>query len=147
MLQNSKKQKIGYLGLSMRNWWISPWAQNILGLESSLVLLKIKDDPRREIESSPLEKDSNLEPKEIREEECSQLLVKLYKQQYPTGGQARSKNKFINSIFHELVRPSASISLSLSEFCKTHPLEVNLFPVKIKQLASAGRVKHSVRKW
>ena len=32
-------------------------------------------------------------------------------QQYPTGGQGRGKNEFINSTFHQLDRPSACISI------------------------------------
>ena len=34
-----------------------------------------------------------------------------------------------------------------SEFWKIHPLVVNLFPEKIKQLPKAGRVKHFVKNW
>ena len=37
--------------------------------------------------------------------------------------------------------------LSASEFCKTHPLVVNLFLVKFKQLSKPGRVKHFVKNW
>ena len=32
-------------------------------------------------------------------------------QQYPTGGQGRGKNEFINSTFHQLNRPSVCISI------------------------------------
>ena len=42
------------------------------------------------------------------------------RQQYPTGGQV---------------------------FCKIHPLVEDIFPVKIKQLPKAGRVKHFVKNW
>ena len=34
-----------------------------------------------------------------------------------------------------------------SEFWKIHPLVVNLFPEKIKQLPKAGRAKHFVKNW
>ena len=37
--------------------------------------------------------------------------------------------------------------LSPSEFCKIHSLVLNLFPVKIKQLPSADRVKHFLKNW
>ena len=59
-------------------------------------------------------------------------------QPYPTGGQGRGMNLSI--------APSIS-SMDLlfpSEFCKIHPLVVNLFPVKIKQLPSADRVKYFI---
>ena len=48
-----------------------------------------------------------------------------------------------------LIAPSISKTdlLSPSEFCKIYPLVVNLFPTKIKQLPSAGRVKHFVKNW
>ena len=48
-----------------------------------------------------------------------------------------------------LIAPSINSMdlLSPSEFFKLHPLVVNLFPVKIKQLPSAGRVKHFVKNW
>ena len=47
-----------------------------------------------------------------------------------------------------LIGPSiSSTDLSASKFCKIHPLEVNLYPVKIKQLPKAGRVKHFVKNW
>ena len=48
-----------------------------------------------------------------------------------------------------LIAPSINSMdlLSPSEFFKIHPLVVNLFPVKIKQLRSAGRVKHFVKNW
>ena len=52
-------------------------------------------------------------------------------QQNPTGGQRRGKNEFVNSTFHQLGRV----------FCKIYPLVANSFPVKIKQLPKAGRVK------
>ena len=39
---------------------------------------------------------------------------------------------------------SSTDLLSASVFCKIHPLVANLFPVKIKQLHKAGRVKHFV---
>ena len=42
---------------------------------------------------------------------------------------------------------SSTDLLLASEFCKIHPLVVNLFPVKIKQLPKAGRVKHFVKNW
>ena len=37
--------------------------------------------------------------------------------------------------------------LPASVFCKIHPLVVNLFPVKIKQLPKAGRMKKFVNNW
>ena len=48
-----------------------------------------------------------------------------------------------------LIAPPVSSTdlLSPSEFCKIHPLVVNLFPVKIKQLPSASTVKHFVKNW
>ena len=48
-----------------------------------------------------------------------------------------------------LIAPSISSTdlLSASVFCKIHPLVANLFPVKIKQLPKAGRVKHFVKEW
>ena len=48
-----------------------------------------------------------------------------------------------------LIAPSISSTdlLSQSGFCKIHPFVVNLFPVKIRQLPSAGRVKHFVKNW
>ena len=48
-----------------------------------------------------------------------------------------------------LIAPSISSTdlLSASKFSKIHPLVVNLFPVKIKQLPKAGRVKHFVKNW
>ena len=60
-------------------------------------------------------------------------------QQYPTGGQARGMNL--------LIRPSITSTdlLSPSESCKIHPLVMTLFPVKIKQLPSADRVKYFVK--
>ena len=39
---------------------------------------KLEDCPWREIEGSPFEKVSYLEPEKIGKEECSQLLVKPY---------------------------------------------------------------------
>ena len=77
MLQHSRRQRTCYLDLSMRNLWLSSWAQKI-DPKSSLVLWKIKDHPRREIEVSPFEKAPYLEPEEIRTEERFQLLVKSY---------------------------------------------------------------------
>ena len=49
-----------------------------------------------------------------------------------------------------LIAPSISLTdliLSPSEFCKIHPLVVNLFLVKIKQRSSAGRIKYFVKNW
>ena len=48
-----------------------------------------------------------------------------------------------------LIAPSISSTelLSASVLCKIHPLVANLFPVKIKQLSKAGRVKHFVKNW
>ena len=48
-----------------------------------------------------------------------------------------------------LIAPSISSTdlLCPSEMYKLHPLIVNLFPVKIKQLPSASRVKHFVKNW
>ena len=49
-----------------------------------------------------------------------------------------------------LIAPSISLTdliLSPSEFCKMHPLVVNLFLVKIKQRSSAGRIKYFVKNW
>ena len=48
-----------------------------------------------------------------------------------------------------LIAPSISSTdlLCASEFFKIHPLVVNSFPVKIKQLPKAGRVKHFVKNW
>ena len=37
-------------------------------------------------------------------------------QQYPTGGQGRSKNEFINSTFHQLDGPSACTSILQNKF-------------------------------
>ena len=42
---------------------------------------------------------------------------------------------------------SSTDLLPASVFCKIHPLVANLFPVKIKQLPKAGRVKHFVKNW
>ena len=39
----------------------------------------------------------------------------------------------------------SSTDQSPSEFCKIHPLVVNLLPVKIKQLPRAGRAKYFVK--
>ena len=48
-----------------------------------------------------------------------------------------------------LIAPSISSTdlLFPSQFCKIHPLVVNLFPVKIKQLPSACKVNHFVKNW
>ena len=48
-----------------------------------------------------------------------------------------------------LIVPSISSKalLPASVFCKIHPLVANSFPVKIKQLPKAGRVKHFVKNW
>ena len=56
--------------------------------------------------------------------------------------QAISKNEFRNSTFHQLHEASASIRI-----LPIHSLAVNLFPVKINQVASAGRLKHFVKNW
>ena len=77
MLQHSRRQRTCYLDLSMRNLWLSSWAQKI-DQKSSLVLWKIKYHPRREKEVSPFEKAPYLEPEEIRTEERFQLLIKSY---------------------------------------------------------------------
>ena len=63
-------------------------------------------------------------------------------QQYPAGGQGRVRMNL-------LIGPSISSGdlLSASEFCKVHLLIANLFPVKVKQLPKADRVKHFVRNW
>ena len=37
--------------------------------------------------------------------------------------------------------------LSPSEFCKIHPLVVNLSPVKSKHMPSVGGMKHFVTNW
>ena len=46
-----------------------------------------------------------------------------------------------------LIAPSISSTdlLSPSQFFKMHPLAMNLIPVKMKHMPSAGRVKHFVK--
>ena len=100
--------------------------------KSSLVLGKVKAHLKREVEGNLFKKVSYLEPEKIRGEECSQLLVTLQE----------DKEGRMNL----LIAPSISLTdlLSPSEFCKIHPLVVNLFPVKLEQLPSAGRMKHFI---
>ena len=62
-----------------------------------------------------------------------------FQQQYPTGGQAISKSKFIINTFHQ-----PKDFLFPSEFRKIHSLAVDLSLVKIKQLPSVDRVKNFV---
>ena len=106
--------------------------------KSSLVLGKVKAHLRREVEGSLFKKASYLEPEKIRGEECSQLLVK------PCHNNKLQEDK--EGRMNLLIAPSISSTdlLSPSEFCKIHPLVVNLFPVKLKQLPSAGRMKHFI---
>ena len=80
-----------------------------------MVLQKIKDRPRREVEGSPFEKAPHLEVMKIG-------VVKFYScWSYLTGGQGRGKNEFVKSNFHQLDEPSVCISIlqntsTISEF-------------------------------
>ena len=68
-------QKTCYLDLSVRNWWRSKnRSKELFGSIKNQGSSK----ERRETEGSSFEKVPFLEPEEIRGEECSQLLVKLY---------------------------------------------------------------------
>ena len=70
-----------------------------------MVLQKIKDRPRREVEGSPFEKAPHLEVMKIG-------VVKFYScWSYLTGGQGRGKNEFVKSNFHQLDEPSVCISI------------------------------------
>ena len=73
----------------------------------------------------------------------SQLLVKHY-----NSNTLPEDKKMVR--INLLIAPSISLTdliLSPSEFCKIHPLVVNLFLVKIKQRSSAGRIKYFVKNW
>ena len=110
--------------------------------KSSLVPKYIKNCPRREVEGSPFVKAPYLEAGEIGGEEFSYLLVKPY-----NSNTLQEDKKGVR--MNLLIGPSISSAdlLSASEFCKVHLLIANLFPVKIKQLPKAGRVKHFVGNW
>ena len=75
MLQHFRRKITFYLGLSMRNWWLCPRAQNV-DQKSSLVLQKVMNHAKGEKEGNHFEKDPYLEPEKIVGKECSQLLVK-----------------------------------------------------------------------
>ena len=75
-----------------------------------------------------------------RGEECSQLLFKPY-----NNNTIQEDKQGVR--LYLIIAPSISSTelLFQSEFCKMHPLATNLFPVKVKELPSVGRVKHFVR--
>ena len=97
-----------------------------------------KEGSRRQ----PFVKAPYLEAGEIGGEEFSYLLVKPY-----NSNTLQEDKKGVR--MNLLIGPSISSAdlLSASEFCKVHLLIANLFPVKIKQLPKAGRVKHFVGNW
>ena len=84
-----------------------------------------------------MEKAPYLEPEEIGAEECSQLLVKPY-----SNNTLQEVKEGIRVNLSAAPSISSTDLLSASKLCKIHPLLVNLFPVKIKQLPKAGRMKH-----
>ena len=118
MLQHSRRQRTCYLDLSMRNLWLSSWAQKI-DQKSSLVLWKIKYHPRREKEVSPFEKAPYLEPEEIRTEERFQLLVKPY-----NNNRLQEDNYPVSEIQEEcqipLEKPSLQVLLPLARVFSTY---------------------------
>ena len=75
-------------------------------------------------------------------QQYSQLLVKPYNNNTLQDGKEGVRMNL-------LIAPSISSTdhLCASEFFKIHPLVVNLFPVKLKQLPKAGRVKHFAKNW
>ena len=100
-----------------------------------MVLQRIKDNPKKVIEDNPFEKAPYLETEEIRGEECSQLLVKLYNNN--TQQEDKQGVRIHILITHYIRSPDL---LSASELCKIHP-------VNIKQLLSANRVNYFVKNW
>ena len=87
----------------------------------------------------PFRKCPYLEAEEIGGEEFSKLLVK------PCKNNTLQEDKE-DVRMNLLIVPSISSTdlLPASVFCKIHPLVAHLFPVKMKQLSKAGRVKHFV---
>ena len=89
-------------------------------------------------------KNTNIEPKEVRGEKSSQLLIKPCRINRLQGNKQSVK---INLLILIALFISSTDLLSSSEFCKINPPVVNLLPVKINQLPSAGRVNFFVKNW
>ena len=88
----------------------------------------------QKIEVSPFERAPNLEPEEIGVKPCNNNTLEEDKQNVKI------------SLLTALSISSTDL-LSSSEFCKINPSVVNLFPVKINQLPSEGRVNYFAKNW
>ena len=134
MLWHSQMQIICYLDLRMMN----PLGQKIN--QNNSLNQGNQGSSKESNKMQSFEKAPYLEAVEIRGKECSQLLVKPYK---TNTLQKDKQGEWIHLWIKRYIR--SSDLLSPPEFCKTHPLVVNLFPLKIKQLSSAAKVNYFLK--
>ena len=102
------------------------------------MLWSLKEGNRKQ----PFQKGPLFRNKGNRGEECLQLLVKPYNNNTLQENKKRVRMSLLTT-------PSISSTdlLSSPVFCKIYSQVVSLLPIKIKQLPSAGNVKHFVKNW
>ena len=114
------------------------WPISNAALNFENMLWSLKEGNRKQ----PFQKGPLFRNKGNRGEKCLQVLVKPYNNDTLQENKKRVRRNL-------LITPSISSTdlLSSSLFCKIYSQVVSLFPIKIKQLPSAGNVKHFVKNW